>query len=163
MRRERLFQVVLAVASMDSVAYGLWAIVWPHDLFNRLDLEARDPVNWKLFGVGLETADHILLWRALGVLFLSQALILAIAAWRPSAYGALVTSALIGRLLPLGMWFWLIGTERVQLRAAPLYFLAIHDGVWIVVFGVFLAMWTFRKPASTVAPALRSALKTPRH
>jgi hypothetical protein len=147
LRYERLFKVVLAVASLDSVTYGLWAVCWPDDLFNRLDLAARDPVKWKLLGVALETADHILLWRVLGVLFLSQALILAIAAWKPSAYGALVLSALIGRALSLGMWLWLLGTERVQLRAAPLYGLAVHDGVWALMFTVFLTMWTFRKPA----------------
>jgi hypothetical protein len=145
LRFERLNKAILAIASLDSFAYGVWAVCWPYDLFNRLELETRDSVKWKVLGVGLETMDHILLWRVMGALFLAQALILAIAAWRPSDYGSLVVSSLIGRLLPLGMWLWLLGTERVQLRAAPLYLLAVHDGVWVLVFSVFLVLWCLRR------------------
>jgi hypothetical protein len=45
------------------------------------------------------------------------------------------------------MWLWLLGTERMQVRAAPLQGLAIHDGMWVLVFTVFLILWGFRKPA----------------
>jgi hypothetical protein len=145
-RYERLFRVLLVLACVDSLAYGIWAVFWPDDLFRRLELPARGPITWKLLGIGLETADHILLWRVLGALILAQALILALVAWRPSAWGGLVMMALIGRLLPLGMWLWLLGTERVELRAAPLRCLAVHDGVWVLVFTAYLILWGLRKP-----------------
>src|SRR6266571_4300017 len=88
MKYQGLFQVVLLLAALDSLAYGLWACFWPNDLFTRLDLPPRDPIKWKLLGVGLETADHILLWRCLGVFFLAHAVILALVAWRPRAWGS---------------------------------------------------------------------------
>ena len=146
MKLERLFRILLALAAVDSLAYALWAMVWPDELFQRLDLPPHEPIEWNLIGVGLETADHILLWRALGALFLAQACILAVVAWKPNVYGGMIVAALIGRLLPLGLWLWLLGTERVQLRAAPLQGLAIHDGVWVLVFAAFLVLWRFRKP-----------------
>ena len=145
-RFERLFRVLLVLASVDSLAYGMWAVCWPDDLYRRLDLPARDPIAWKLLGMGLETADHILLWRVMGALFLAQALFLALAAWRPNAWGGLVMMALIGRVLPLGMWLWLLGTERVEMPAAPLRCLAVHDGMWVLVFFAFLMLWGLRKP-----------------
>jgi hypothetical protein len=144
---ERLFRVLLALAAVDGLAYGLWALYWPEDLFDRLELPERAPIAWKLLGFGFETADHILLWRVLGALFLAQALILALVAWRPNAWAGLVVTVLIGRLLPLGMWLWLLGTERLELRAAPLQGLAVHDGVWVVVFTAFLILWGLRRPA----------------
>src|SRR5712692_3010478 len=145
-RYERLVRVLLVLAWVDSLAYGIWAVCWPDDLFRRLDSPVRDPIAWKLLGIGLETADHILLWRVFGTLIVAQALILALVALRPNAWGGLVATVLIGRLLPLGMWLWLLGTERVDLRAAPLQCLAVHDGVWVLVFTVFLILWGLRKP-----------------
>jgi hypothetical protein len=146
MNLERLFRILLALAAVDSLAYALWAMVWPDGLFQHLDVPPHEPIEWKLIGVGLETADHILLWRVMGALFLAQACILAVVVWKPNVYGSMIVAALIGRLLPLGLWLWLLGTERVQLRAAPLEALAIHDGVWVLVFTVFLVLWLFRKP-----------------
>jgi hypothetical protein len=58
----------------------------------------------------------------------------------------MVFSSLIGRSLPLGMWLWLLAQERLQLRAAPLYWLVIHDSAWVAVFTVFLIRRTFANP-----------------
>ena len=60
-----------------------------------------------------------------------------------SAWGSLVVTPLIGRMLPLGMWLWLLGTGAVALQPKPLRVLAAHDGLFILLYLVFLGVWSY--------------------
>jgi hypothetical protein len=136
-QRPVLATILLVAVAVDTLVYGGWAVAAPDDLLARLDV-AGPTVKWKFLGKERETSDPRLLWRAMGVLFLAQAAILAIAAWRPGALGALVFAPLLGRLLPLGVWLWLLGQQRVQLSTTTLWLLIIHDGLCVLLLTAFL-------------------------
>ena len=135
--RPILATILLAAVAVDTLVYGGWAVAAPDDLLARLEV-AGPTVKWKFLGKERETSDPRMLWRTMGILLLAQAAILAFAVWRPGALGSLVFASLLGRLLPLGVWLWLLGQERVQLSVATLWFLSIHDGVCAVLLTVFL-------------------------
>jgi hypothetical protein len=70
------------------------------------------------------------------------------------AWGSLVVTPLIGRAVPFGVWLWLLSTTRFELQPAPLCVLAAHDGMWIVLFLGFLAVWRYgRSDSSQALPA----------
>ena len=138
MKLQRLFQIVLLIGAADSLACGLWAWFQPEKLFDWLQFTMHAPIETKLPGVKFESADEVLLWRALGVIFLAHSVLLVLAAWRPRRLGSLVYVPLIGRALLLGLWLWLLGSDRIELSSAALRWLAAHEGVWIVFFVAFL-------------------------
>jgi hypothetical protein len=152
MRFQRFFQIVLLLAAVDSLAFGLWAYFQPHGLFNWLQFTTHEPIESKFLGAGFESADEVLLWRVLGLFFLAHALLLILAAWRPLSLGSLVYVPLIGRALMLGLWLWLLGSDRIERSAAALRWLAAHDLAVLIVVAVFLVWHSFsREPLASAA------------
>ena len=135
--RPILATILLAAVAVDTLVYGGWAVAAPDDLLARLEV-AGPTVKWKFLGKERETSDPRMLWRTMGILLLAQAAILAFAVWRPGALRSLVFAPLLGHLLPLGVWLWLLGQEHVQLSMTPLWLLTIQDGVCVVLLTAFL-------------------------
>jgi hypothetical protein len=113
----RGWRTFLYFAAVDAVAAGGWLAARPGDLLALLHLAPH--------------SDALLLGHVLGVLWLGHALALIRAAARPADHGGLVLLPLLGRLLALGLWLWLLGTERVQVPRLPLFALIAHDAVWL--------------------------------
>jgi hypothetical protein len=147
MKFQRLVQITLLVTTVDCLVYGLWALSWPCGLFASLQFTTHESIKWKLLGGQLKAADEVLLWRVLGCLFLAHAILLAFAAWRPRSLGSLVYVPLIGRGFLVGLWLWLLDSERVEIPAEPLCWLAAHDGALVILFAGFLAWHLFRRDA----------------
>src|SRR6266852_6458251 len=110
MKFQRFFQVVLLVAAVDCLVYGLWALFRPEGVFEWLQFATHKAISWKLFKVQMESADEVLLWRTVGVLLLAHAALVILAAWRPRSLFSLLWVPLIGRGLLLGLWLWLLGS-----------------------------------------------------
>ncbi len=124
-RPSPLWQGLLVLAALDSAATGAWAVLRPDNLFGLLQY----PVS----------GDRVLLCRALGVLFLTHAPCLILAAFRPG-FAGLALYPLAGRLLSSGVWLWLLGSGRMPASGGALIVLLMHDAVWPPLFTVFL--WT---------------------
>jgi hypothetical protein len=137
-------RLLLLLAALDSLALGLWAVLRPQDLFALLLMPLSDAAH-----------DRLLLWRALGLLALAHAGLLAILVWRPEMDGPLVLVPLIGRALGAGLWLWVARAERLDLPSLtrPLL-LAAHDAVWLPVFAGFLLIWCRWRRAAGAAPSL---------
>jgi len=58
---------------------------------------------------------------------------------------------LIGRGLLLGVWLWLLGSERVEMARSGLWLLAGHDGAMLILFGVVLT-WSWLSRGSKNSP-----------
>ena len=127
----RLPRLVLAVAALDSLAMGIWASVFPDQLFTLLQTK---------------TPSDAFLWQVLGVLYLANALCLAGAAIWPVEYGRLTLVPWVGRLLSCGMWLWLLGSHHIAPAHEPLWWLLAHDAVWLVLLtGVLVAHFASRR------------------
>jgi hypothetical protein len=117
-------RALLYLAAVDSAVAGGWLLARPGDLLDLLRLPLL--------------SDAILLERVLGALWLGHAVCLVLAAVRPGVRGELVLLPLLGRTLAVGLWFWLLGTERVQVPVQPLLVLLGHDMIWLPGFIGFL-------------------------
>ena len=120
---------LLLVAAADAAVAGGWAAVRPADLFTLFQYPAND--------------DGLLLCRLLGALYLTYALFLALAVYRPAAFGGLTLAPFLGRLILCGVWLWLLGSGRMSAAANALLALLTHDAVWPPVFAGFL--WSHRQ------------------
>lgn len=120
-----LWQALLVLAALDSAAAGAWAVLRPDDLFRLLQYPPSD--------------DRVLLCRALGLLFLTHAPCLVLAAFRPR-FAGLALYPLAGRLLSSGVWLWLLGSGRMPAAGGALTVLLVHDAVWPPLLAAFL--WT---------------------
>jgi hypothetical protein len=128
-----LSRALLFLAALDSLAGGLWLVLRPRDL-----------VQWIQAS---PTYDVRLLVRVLGVLLLCHVPCLVLPA-RRLAHGLLVAPVL-GRLLLVGLWGWLLFTPRLSLPAQPLGVLLVHDGLWGITLG---AIWVFQADVKGEAP-----------
>ena len=135
----RLSRPLLLVAALDSLLFGLWAVLRPADLFRLLGVPLPDDAYyfWQVH-VGVlsreamrspRVSDAFLLWQLLGLLLLVHFVFLLSAALRPGSRGGLALAPLLGRALQAGLWLWLLGTDRVSLPRAPLAALLAHDGI----------------------------------
>lgn len=122
----RLWRGLLLVAGLDRLLLSLWAIVRPGDLFDF---------------VRLPPTQDAFLWPLLGLLGLGSVACLALAVWRPRECGGLVLVPLFGQCLAVGLWAWLLGTDRLVLPSHPLLILFAHDAFWLPVFAGFLWVW----------------------
>ena len=127
----RLLRALLLLPALDSLAAGAWAAVHPEGLFAWLQLGPTD--------------DGRLLCRILGLLLLTHVLCLAVAAWRPAAWGGLVIVPLLSRLLLAGLWLWLLYADRVHAAPQALRLLLLDAVVWLPLFGAFLAAPSARR------------------
>jgi hypothetical protein len=105
----------LTLALLDALLTGAWAALVPGGL---LALLGAPP-----------SPDALLLVRALGGLTLAQVPCLALALLGPARYRGLVVAPLVGRALLVGLWLWLLGSERADLPARPLHLLLAHEVV----------------------------------
>jgi hypothetical protein len=152
----RLSRPLLLAAAVDSLLFGLWAVLRPADLFRLLDvpLPADAYHLWQVH-VGVlsrdamsspRVSDPFLLWQFLGLLLLIHVTFLLPAAMRPSSRGGLALAPLLGRALQAGLWLWLLGTDRVRLPVPPLVVLLAHDVVGTAALAVCLFLaWRGRK------------------
>jgi hypothetical protein len=135
----RLSRPLLLAAALDSLLFGLWAVLRPADLFGLLGVRLPDDAYylWQVH-VGVlsrqamsspRVSDAFLLWQLLGLLLLVHFAFLLAAALRPTSLGGLALAPLLGRALQVGLWLWLLGTDRVSLPGAPLAALLAHDGL----------------------------------
>ncbi len=153
MKFQRFFQAVLLLTAVDCLVYGLWALFRPEGVFEWLQFATHEAISWKLFKARIESADEVLLWRAVGVLLLAHAVLVLLAAWRPRFFGSLVWVPLIGRGLLLGLWLWLLGSDRVDVARAVLWALAGHDGSVLILLGAVLTWSGFsRGPENRAVP-----------
>jgi hypothetical protein len=121
-------RAMLAMAALDSVAAGSWALFWPDQVFALL----QEPPPQDAF-----------LLSALGALLIGQGLCLGAALLRTEAWGGFVWVAVLGRLILACVWLWLLGAMRIPRQPALL--LIVHAVVWLPGFAVFLALhrrWT---------------------
>jgi hypothetical protein len=127
-------RATLGLAALDSAASGGWALLWPDQVFQFLNL--RPP------------GDAFLL-SGLGALLVLHAVCLLAAAFRPAEWGGLVWVPLLGRLLNMGVWLWLLGSERVAVAVQPALLLLAHEALWLPGFVVVLVIQrqTARPPA----------------
>ena len=146
----RLSRLLLWAAALDSLLFGLWAVLRPAGLFGLLGVPLPDDAFylWQVH-VGVlsrktmsspQISDAFLLWQLLGVLLLAHLVFLLLAALRPAARGGLALAPLLGRALLAGLWLWLLGTDRVSLPRAPLAGLLAHDVLVLAALGVSLAL-----------------------
>ena len=171
-----LWQIVLTLAALDSAAAGAWVVARPGDLLRLLQCPPSD--------------DRILLCRALGLLFLTHAPCLLLAAFRSGCAG-LTLLPLGGRLLASGVWLWLLAAGGMAAGADPvlhgadqvwpwltgagaaavrvaLTALLLHDAVWLALLAAFLWMRCANRAAAPLltdgalpAPALPAAPPSP--
>jgi hypothetical protein len=120
----RLWKGLLTLAAVDAAVAGAWAVCRPTDLFALLQQAPSD--------------DGLLLCRLLGLLYLTQAAFLLLAAFLPGRAG-LAWAPLLGRLLSCGLWLWLLGSARFGTTVGVLL---AHDAVWPPLLTAFL--WTRR-------------------
>ncbi len=129
----RLFSVLLALAALDSFAGGVWALARPGDLFEFLQVPA--PAD-----------DARLLWSVLGAVGLVYGLFLVILITRPGRLGMLALAPLLGRLIGVGLWLFVLGSGRgpvpVEGTAVSAYLLlAARDGAVAIILAAFLVLW----------------------
>jgi hypothetical protein len=135
----RLARPLLLAAALDSLLFGLWAVLRPADLFRLLDVRLPDDAFylWQVH-VGVlsrkamgapRVSDAFLLWQLLGLLLLVHFVFLLLAALRPASRGGLALAPLLGRALQAGLWLWLLGTDRISLPVTPLAALLAHDAL----------------------------------
>ena len=139
-RPSPLWQGLLVVAALDSAAAGGWAVLRPEDLFSLLQYPP--------------SGDRVLLCRALGLLFLTHAPCLLLAAFRPG-FAGLTLYPLAGRLLSSGVWLWLLGSGRMPAAGGVLTVLLVHDAVWPPLLAAFL--WTYRANRAAASPVTADA------
>jgi hypothetical protein len=112
-----------AIAALDCLVLGLWAIVRPDALFALLSsAPPHDAFLWSIFGY----------------LNLANAGCLIAAAVRPVELGSIALVPWVGRLLSCALWLWLLGQSRVNLAPAPLWGLLAHDAFWLAALSLFL-------------------------
>jgi hypothetical protein len=75
--------------------------------------------------------DRQLLWRALGAALLFQGLCLFAAAVRPVPFRSVLYVPLFGRGLLVGLWLWLLASDRLVLPRGPLLVMLAHDALWL--------------------------------
>jgi hypothetical protein len=133
----RLARPLLLAAALDSLLFGLWAVLRPAGLLGLLGVRLPDDAFslWQVH-VGVlsreamsspRVRDAFLLWQLLGLLLLVHFVFLLLASLRPSSLGGLALAALLGRALQAGLWLWLLGTDRVHRPVTPLAALLAHD------------------------------------
>jgi hypothetical protein len=131
----RLWMGLLVVCALDTAVTGVWAVLRPGDLFALLQQPPDD--------------DGFLLCRALGLLYVTQALFVILAAFRPRCAG-LALAPLLGRLLACGVWLWLMGSGRMPSAVAALLALLANDALWPPLLAAFL--WARRPVTRGAAP-----------
>ena len=126
------WRALLLLAACDSLGAGLWL--------------ALRPADWLHFLQAPASPDAPPLARVLGVLLVGHAPCLALAAGSKAAGTSraarrgLVLVPAFGRALLVGLWLWLLGTDRVSLPAGPLLTLLAHDGAVLALCLAFLAL-----------------------
>jgi hypothetical protein len=112
-----IWQVFLTIAALDVWAVGVWAVLRPDDLFHFLHCPAND--------------DGLVLCRLLGCLNLMYAPCFILAAFRPVGCGGLALAPLVGRMVSVGPWVWLLASGPLSSPAnGVLLGLAVHDALW---------------------------------
>jgi hypothetical protein len=159
MKFKRVVQIALVVAAMDCLAYGLYAWFRPEWLFEFLQFTTHPAIDWeKILHVSLKSPDEVLLWRLLGVFFWAHAVILVIAAWQPRRLGSITWAPLIGRGLMVGLWLWLLGSERLHMARNALWVLVGHDAAVLLLLSMVLMwVWVVREPIVHGSPRLPEA------
>jgi hypothetical protein len=131
-----LASALLLVAACDAGLAGGWAF--------------RDPAALVSLLAASPTRDSLLLIRVLAGLLLAHVPFLVLAGLRPQRYGGLVLGPLLGRVLLVGLWGWLLATDRVHLARTPLGWLLAHDAGCVL--GLVLAAWLARGARSPDRP-----------
>jgi hypothetical protein len=161
-----LWRLLLFVAAVDALVWGASWAIRPGQLFDALGMEARnDQWAWQLLIKRGNPPDCIPaprdagLWHLLAILSVVQAGFLGLAAWRLRSLGGLVAVPLIGHALGCALWLWALGayltlpSNRVPFeRPDVLDFLALHDGVWMLVLLGFLLVWRRLRSAFPTEP-----------
>jgi hypothetical protein len=138
-----LYRVLFALATVDSLVIGLWAVARPADLLGFLNVPDL---------TAAANHDRLLLWRVLGLLGLCHALFLGIVVWRLEEAATLVLVPLVGRLLGVAVWLWALASERSRLPQTPLLLLALHDALWTPAFFWFLVAWLLQRRSEGRSP-----------
>jgi hypothetical protein len=124
-----LARVFLILAAGDSLAYGGWIIARPAGLFELFGLAPGTKLRPEGFFGPVE--DRRLLWTCLGVALLFQGFCLLAAAVQSARFRSLLFVPLLGRGLLVGLWVWLLASDRLLLPREPLLALLAHDAVWL--------------------------------
>jgi len=119
----RSWCVLLWFSAGDALVAGAWLLVRPVDLFIFL---------------GVATPTDAILWRLLGLLNLGHGVCLILAVYRPGAFGGLVLAPLVGRLLEIGVWLWVLHSEPLAASPTALGWLIAHDAFLLPMWLGFL-------------------------
>jgi hypothetical protein len=165
------WRLLLLLAALDALAWGLFWGARPGELFPRLGMEPRnDAWAWEFFVPrdppppdepprrNIPAPRDAALWHMLAFVWVAQAGFLALAAWRPRTLGGLAVVPLIGHALGAALWLWALATTytfppgRVPFpQRGPLLALAAHDLVWLPLLLAFLLAW--RRPGGMAPKA----------
>jgi hypothetical protein len=131
-----LASALLLLAACDAGLAGGWAFADPGALVTLLSASP--------------THDALLLIRVLAGLLLAHVPLLVLAGLRPDRYRGLVMGPLLGRALLVGLWSWLLGTDRVHLARTPLGWLLAHDAGCVL--SLALAAWLAGRTSTSKRP-----------
>jgi small multidrug resistance pump len=119
--RARLYRLIFAAAAAYNLAFGLWAALWPRDLFSRC---AMVPPTYPS------------IWACLGMVIGLYGLGYGYAAWRLDRAAPFIAIGLLGKLLgPVG-WLLAVGHGEWPVRTVTL--ILFDDVIWWLPFGLFL-------------------------
>jgi hypothetical protein len=123
--------VFLTGAALDTLGFGLWGFVRPGDLLALLDAAS--------------TPDALFMLRSLAALHTAHVTAFVLLVLPAVRSAGLLVGPLLDRTLLIGLWAWLLGTDRVRLAPAVLRLLLTHDALWLVVLlGCWLG-WSLRE------------------
>ena len=120
-----LYRIVLVLAAVYNLAFGVWAGVWPHAFFRWFEMDPpRYPAIWQCLGMVIGVYG---LGYGYAAVWLDRA--------RP-----LVAIGLVGKVLgPIG---WVVTVNSGEWPARTFTIIAFNDLLWWVPFGLLLAEGT---------------------
>jgi hypothetical protein len=126
----RFWFPLLVLSAGDALLSGGWLLLRPEDLFAWLQVP---------------TSMDVILWRLLGLLNLGHGACLILAAYWPEIWAGLTLAPLVGRLLQIGVWLWVLHSEQAAASGIALGWLIAHDALWLPLWLGFLIAFTHQR------------------
>jgi hypothetical protein len=119
--RATIHRLILGLAALHNLAFGVWAAAWPRSFF-------------ALFGMDAPRYPGI--WQCLGMVIGLYGIGYAYGAWRPDRARPFVAIGLAGKVLgPIG---WLMAVRAGEWPVSTFIVIAFNDIVWWLPFSLVL-------------------------